>query len=245
MTPLTSAAEVLLATDHDPYARNTFRGAMVRGWSTDGATAWLGTDMLDPTTYLSALGDPGIVGELVGEVLDQLTYRQQVTLPRGAGARLPAWVGLAGTPWDFRWLDVAPDLQAGEELVAPVTDLQAVQALLDVASPDATVVPGHPRDRGWVGITGPDGLLAVACDTSTGDGVGHLSSIAVHPGSRGKGFGAAVTAALARRQLDAGADLVGLGMYADNVAARGLYDALGFHDDHRFTSGPLQVRGRW
>ena len=40
-------------------------------------------------------------------------------------------------------------------------------------------------------------------------------------------------------------DTVTLGMYAVNDAGRGVYDALGFADEHRFTSGPLQVRGRW
>jgi len=34
-------------------------------------------------------------------------------------------------------------------------------------------------------------------------------------------------------------------MYADNAAARALYDALGYADDHPFTSGPLVVRDRW
>ena len=34
-------------------------------------------------------------------------------------------------------------------------------------------------------------------------------------------------------------------MYADNTAGRALYDRLGFADDHRFTSGVLQVRSRW
>lgn len=36
-----------------------------------------------------------------------------------------------------------------------------------------------------------------------------------------------------------------LGTYADDSAARGLYDRLAFRDEHRFTSGPLVQRGRW
>jgi hypothetical protein len=39
--------------------------------------------------------------------------------------------------------------------------------------------------------------------------------------------------------------MVTLGMYAVNTAGRALYDALGFVDEHRFTSGPLLVRDRW
>jgi ribosomal protein S18 acetylase RimI-like enzyme len=76
-------------------------------------------------------------------------------------------------------------------------------------------------------------------------GGGHLSSIAVHPGARGRGLGKTVTAALTRQLLEDGCDLVTLGMYAVNSTGRALYDALGYADEHRFTSGPLQVRGRW
>ena len=42
--PLGTAAEVLLATSHDPFARGTLRRPLLRGWSTDGAAAWLGID---------------------------------------------------------------------------------------------------------------------------------------------------------------------------------------------------------
>ena len=96
-----------------------------------------------------------------------------------------------------------------------------------------------------MGVAGPDGLLACAADTSGATGVGHLSSIAVHPDARGQGLGAAVTAALMRRMFDDGCDIVTLGMYASNTAGRALYDHLGMADTHRFTSGPLQVRSRW
>ena len=54
-----------------------------------------------------------------------------------------------------------------------------------------------------------------------------------------------MTAALTRALLDEGCDVVTLGLYADNPAARAMYDALQFRDDHRFTSGVLLQRGRW
>jgi ribosomal protein S18 acetylase RimI-like enzyme len=107
------------------------------------------------------------------------------------------------------------------------------------------VQPGSAAARRWVGLTEAGVLLACAADTSSVDGVGHLSSIAVHPDARGKGLGRAVTASLTRRLLEEGRDVVTLGMYADNAAGRAMYDALGFRDEHRFTSGPLEVRSRW
>lgn len=245
LTEITSAAEVLVATGHDPFARGSLQQHMTRGWVSESAAMWIGVDGDEHVPYLSALGDPPAVGLMIGELLGELAHRQRVTLPRGSGAHLPAWVGLEGTHWDFRYLLAPPPEQVGEERVRPVTDLDEVRALLAVAHPTASVLPGDPHARAWVGVDGPAGLLACAADTSAATGVGHLSAIAVHPEARGQGLGRAVTASLARRQFAEGRDLVTLGMYADNEAGRHLYDALGFADQHHFVSGPLLVRSRW
>jgi RimJ/RimL family protein N-acetyltransferase len=240
---------VLVATGHDPFARSSLRRALVRGWvgaDSPAAVAWLGVDPDERTPYLSTYGAPAAVAELVTELLPELPPRQRVTLPRGTPRHLPAWVGLSGTDWDFRWLPAPPPLQPGEELVSPLTDETAVSALLDLASPKASAQPGDVSVRRWVGIAGADTrLVACAADTSGATAVGHVSSIAVAPAARGRGLGRAVTAALTRQLFADGCDVVALGMYADNAPGRALYDALGFHDDHRFTSGPLEVRGRW
>jgi ribosomal protein S18 acetylase RimI-like enzyme len=243
---------VLVATGHDAFARASLRRPLVRGWVVEGVTAWIGTDAEERMPYLSALGEPAAVAGLIGELLPELPPRQRVTLPRGTAALLPAWVGLdrGGADWDFRWLPGPPPPQAGEELVvADVADALVAQ-LLDEASPRASALPGHPGVRRWWGV--PDGraasggrLLACVADTSAATGVGHLSSITVHPSVRGRGLGKAVTAALTRRLFEEGCDVVTLGTYADNTRARGLYDTLGFRDEHRFTSGPLVQRGRW
>jgi len=244
-TPLGSAAEVLLATGHDPFARSSLRRPMVRGWAGEGATAWLGVDPDDRTPYLSTLGAPAAVAGLLAELLTELPPRQRVTVPRGTPVHLPAWVGLAGTDWDFRWLDAAPPVQPHEERVEPVQDEVGVKSLLHASSPTASAQPGDAAVRRWVGIYDGEQLVACAADTSGATGVGHLSSIAVHPDARGQGLGKAVTAALTRQLFEDGNDLVTLGMYAVNTTGRALYDQLGYTDDHRFTSGPLQVRGRW
>lgn len=262
LTVLTSAAEVLVATGHDPYARGSLRQPQVIGWAGHGAVAWRATDAEEGISYLMSLGEPAAVSLLVEELLPELRDRTRVTLPRGTAALLPAWVALAGTDWDFRWLDAAPPQQPGEDRVTPVEDA-AVADLLERASPRASARPGDPAVKAWYGITGPGspgpgstgpgtarpgtapGLLACAADTSAATAVGHLSSIAVDPDARGQGLGAAVTAAVARRMLATDCDLVTLGMYADNTAGRALYDRLGMHDAHHFTSGPLQIRSRW
>lgn len=248
-TALGSAAEVLVATGHHPFARGSLRRPLVQGWVAEGATAWLGVDNQERRSYLSALGDPEAVAALVAELLPELPPRQRVTLPRGTAALLPAWVGLGpgSADWDFRWLAEPPEPQQGEDRVVPDVDADGVRRLLEAASPRPSLQPGDAAARRWWGV--PDasraGLLACAADTSSSTGVGHLSSIAVHPDVRGQGLGRAVTAALARSLFTDGCDVVTLGMYADNHAGRRLYDALGFRDDHRFTSGPLVQRGRW
>lgn len=245
-TPLTTAAEVLLATEHDAYARSTLHRPVARGWMTPGATAWLGVDPHEDAAYLAAKGVPETVAALLAEIVEELPPAQRVTLPRGTAARLPAWVGLDGTDWDFRWLAAAPRVQPAEDRVVDLDDDGAVTALLAASSPTASALPGSRRVRSWVGVHDEDGtLLACAADTSNSSAIGHLSSIAVSPAARGQGLGSAVTAALARRFFVAGCELVTLGMYGDNTVGRALYDRLGFADDHRFTSGALQVRSRW
>lgn len=234
-----------MATGHDPFARSSLRRAMVRGWAGEGACAWLGVDPDDLTPYLSTLGEPAAVAALLTELLPELPPRQRVTVPRGTPACLPAWVGMDGTDWDFRWLDSPPPVQAGEDLVEQVDDDVAVKALLAASSPTASAQPGDVAVRRWVGIRDRSALIACAADTTGDSGVGHLSSIAVHPVARGRGLAKAVTAGLTRQLFDGGCDLVTLGMYAHNSAGRALYDALGYRDEHRMTSGPLLVRGRW
>ena len=245
ITSLTSSAEVLVATGHDPLARSSLRRPMTRGWMGGGAVAWIGVDPDERRPYLTALGAPPAAGALIGEIVGELQHRQRVTLPRGAVVHLPAWVGLDGTHWDFRHVSVAAPVQPGEDRVVELTDLADVRALLDAASPTTPVQPDDGVARRWYGIHGAAGLLACIADDSSTTGVGHLSAIAVSPTARRQGLGAAVTASLTRRLLAEGCDLVTLGMYADNDGGRALYDHLGFADDHRCTSGPLLVRSRW
>jgi len=184
------------------------------------------------------------VALLVEELLPELRNGQDVTLPRGTPALLPAWTALEGIDWDFRWTYQAPPPQPREDEVVVVPD-DEVQALLAIANPDASARPGDPRVRRWLGIRGADGLLACGADTTEATGVGHLSSIATHPDMRGQGLGAAVTSALIRTLLAEDCDVVTLGMYGANTAGRALYDHLGMADGKRFTSGKLQVRSRW
>lgn len=244
MTPLTSAAEVLLATDHDPWLRSALHRPYVAGWSGHGAVAWRSTDPEERVSYVSFFGAPPAAAQLLEELLTELPNGTRVTLPRGTAPLLPAWVALDGTDWDFWWYEQAPSPRPGEDRVVTV-EPDEVAPVLTTWSPTASALPGDSAVRRWVGVRGPQGLLACAADTSTASGIGHLSSIAVSPGARGQGLGTAVTAALSRQLFAGGCELVTLGMYAHNEAGRAMYRGLGMRDDHLFTSGPLQVRSRW
>jgi ribosomal protein S18 acetylase RimI-like enzyme len=244
VTVLTSAAEVLLATDHDPYVRGSLRAPEVTGWTGHGAVAWRATDPEERVGYLMSLGEPAQVAALLADLINEIPHNTRVTMPRGTPPLLPAWVAVDGTDWEFWWVDAPVPSQLLEPEVVDVLP-EEVAPLLSAASPTASAQADDPHVRRWVGVHGPGGLLACAADTSGATGVGHLSSIAVHPSARGQGLGAAVTAALTRRLFEDGADVVTLAMYADNVAGGSLYRHLGMHNDHHFTSGPLQVRSRW
>jgi ribosomal protein S18 acetylase RimI-like enzyme len=240
LTSLTSAAEVLVATDHDPYVRGRLSRTDVEGWAGHDAVAWRFSD-----GYVMTHGEPPAVALLVEALLPELRDGQSITVPRGTAPLLPAWVALEGTDWDFRWTTERPPRQPLEANVVDVTD-DAVAELLALGNPDAAAQPGDRRVRRWVGIrhTGRGHLAACAADTTEATGVGHLSSITVRPHMRGGGLGSAVTAALIGDLLGGGCDVVTLGLYADNLAGRALYDRLGMHQ-RGFTSGTLRIRSRW
>jgi predicted GNAT family acetyltransferase len=123
--------------------------------------------------------------------------------------------------------------------VVPVDDDAAIEALLDVAFPDAGVRPGSPHVLGWYGIWVDGSLVACAADRSTrapGIGpVGLIGGVAVHPGHRRAGLGAAVTGELTRR-LQRTHDMVALGVDANNATAIRVYQRLGYAGRHGLTS---------
>ena len=73
-----------------------------------------------------------------------------------------------------------------------------------------------------------DGEPVATGERYTFDGASYLSSISTRAAWRGRGFARLITLALARESIAAGADLIYLGVYADNEGAIRLYDRLGF-----------------
>jgi FR47-like protein len=72
-----------------------------------------------------------------------------------------------------------------------------------------------------------DGMPVAVARRATFDGISYLSSIGAVDAARGLGFGRLVTASAMVDGFDEGNEWVHLGVYADNIPARSLYETLG------------------
>ncbi|MFN8098105.1 MAG: GNAT family N-acetyltransferase [Dermatophilaceae bacterium] len=144
------------------------------------------------------------------------------------------------TGGDWEWMvttDPPPTMPAEDRLVR--------FAERDRADLDAFLARHNPRTDGrpfaragqvWLGARDDDGrILACGGAEPTDAGVGELVGITVHSDARGRGWGAAVTAALTREAVDRDG-ICCLGMYADNARARGVYHRLGYATAVAFSS---------
>ena len=137
--------------------------------------------------------------------------------------------------WHWMLTETAPPRHPREPEVVEVTDPAAIDALLDVANPHSFARPGSRGVERWLGVPGPDGLLAVGALYRDPSGAGHLRSVTTHPAAAGQGLGTAVSAALTRVALTRGAAT--LGVYVDNAPALAVYARLGFRTHVTFRSG--------
>lgn len=233
------ADELLGYASGDAMVRAFAPGA-ARAWRGDGAVAMVAVDAELRIPVLLGVGADAAVAEVVAFAARDGDMPGEVTVPRGGVALLPSWLRPERVDkWEWRALGAPPPQQPGEERVAWLTedDHADVKALLTAANPGSSVWPGDAAARRWAGVRDEHGLRACLADTSRTPAIGHVSGIATAPDARGLGYGTAITAWAARRLFAEGAELVTLGVYADNTAAGRLYDRLGFSDDHRMGSG--------
>jgi ribosomal protein S18 acetylase RimI-like enzyme len=73
-----------------------------------------------------------------------------------------------------------------------------------------------------------DGMPVTVARRATFGGLSYLSSIGTVDAARGLGLGRFVTAAAMVDAAGAGSDWIHLGVFADNIPARRLYEGLGF-----------------
>jgi ribosomal protein S18 acetylase RimI-like enzyme len=73
-----------------------------------------------------------------------------------------------------------------------------------------------------------DGQPVAVARRATFDAISYLSSIGTVDSARGRGLGRFVTALAMVDSVEAGSDLIHLGVFSDNTPARRLYESLGF-----------------
>jgi ribosomal protein S18 acetylase RimI-like enzyme len=217
---ITGREAVLAAAGDSPYARLNTHG-QVTGYLLPGTTAWV--DRRPTSVTACAVGDPGRAAEILSG-----TGAEWLHLPRATAADLARLRVAHQDDWEFLWTAAPPPPQPGEPEVTQLTpaDEPDIAALLDGAFPDTTTRPGDPRVVAWFGIRERGRLIACAADRSRG-GVGFLAGLAVTPDRRGRGLGAALTAAVVRHHLT-GYGVSSLGVLASNTPALRLYRGLGF-----------------
>jgi ribosomal protein S18 acetylase RimI-like enzyme len=224
--------DALLLIETDP--------AVLHGaWALDGGYAFASIDAYGGAPcWLNVVGTPETAAVLTDAALADLGEQCcGITVPRGVDT--VRWVG-EDEPghWDLMRCDAAPAPRPGEERVAQLTDLGAVQAFLDLVNPHHSVRADHPEVERWMGVADEacGELLAVGAFTRRAAGVGYLASIATAPEARGRGLGAAVTAALTRHAFASGDGLCTLAHYHPNEPARRIYLRLGYRTSHQNTS---------
>jgi ribosomal protein S18 acetylase RimI-like enzyme len=86
-----------------------------------------------------------------------------------------------------------------------------------------------------------DGAPVAAARRASFDGISYLSSIGVAPSARGLGLGSLLTATAMTDAIEAGSEWLHLGVFADNLVAKRLYERLGFIDASRPSPDMLLV----
>ncbi|MEU4362869.1 GNAT family N-acetyltransferase [Promicromonospora sp. NPDC023987] len=239
--------------DHVFHAVRTDFLDVTRSWTDstgpDDAGAAGVVELVDPTgeragRVYAAVGEPARVAALLGTVTPDDTVRG-VTITRGSGAlageTLSGWGLAPATTWDRMVTETAPKVPDAGGAVVELLDLDRdadeIADVLAVANPSTRQGVRGPRARRarWYGVRlppevsgrGSRALVAVGSAMPVpGDAV-HLGSIGTLPAVRGRGYAGALTA---RMTADGVAErgLVTLGLYDDNVAARRVYERLGF-----------------
>jgi GNAT superfamily N-acetyltransferase len=247
MRALTDPDELRSTAEATPWLRWGVDLAGARAWvDDDGGAVALVRSRRAYGTSLVAVGDPvGAVGLAVA--LAPRLEVSSITLPRTAVAPAGPVFGHEprGVDWEWMWTPSAPPAVPGEERVGELDASTAsaraeLAAFLAAHSPRHSAEPDDDRARAWLGVRSADGALT-ACVAlyEAVPGVDLIASVAVARSARGQGLGLAVVAAATRRSLRERPPVVTVDLYADNAAARTLYEKLGYRLDQEFTSYPL------
>jgi ribosomal protein S18 acetylase RimI-like enzyme len=170
----------------------------------------------------------------------------------GSGHLMAAWVpaldrpGMATTPpMGIEILRVGltdPDVAAAAapDIVAVLMEAFSVEPERR-AGVTAETVASLADSRFTHYLVRRHGRPVAAARRATFDGISYLSSIGVAPAARGSGIGALLTTCVMADAIDAGSHWLHLGVFADNLVAKRLYERLGFIDASRPSPDMLLV----
>lgn len=182
--------------------------------------------------YAVSTRDPAGSLELLADLAPGLPAGLLITAPTGVAAVLRPVRPVAWSASLVRYELTDPTLLPDpDDRVAPLGrgDVGELQELYD-HEPGAVFFLPHMLDDGaFVGLR-VGGRLVAAAGThvcSTARGVAALGAVYTAPAHRGRGLGRAVTAEVSRR-LTGRVDTIGLNVLVSNVAARRIYDSIGF-----------------
>lgn len=222
LVPSWTGREALLAaTGHHPFARLTPGGDEVRGYVQNSVIVWT------VGARANAFGDPIRAAAICADLVDL----DRLDLPRlaksDAARNLPV---IRQEDWEFRWTHTAPSVRDLEARVVPLSPAhhQAISHVLDEVLSYTLNRPGDPRIRRWYGIFEKERLVAVGAERSH-NAVGYVAGVAVSAERQGRGYGAAITAALTRALL-AEFGVCALGIMDHNIRAQATFEHLGYRD---------------
>lgn len=238
---LTSYAELLTAAHADPLVRLEVGPRLLAPAQRVGEAVlflretqagWIGAVGLGPALDLERLLTGG------WRRAPGWSHQTSLTLPRHHRALLEALGPERIGEWNS--LSIGP----GELITRPLPPGVTVERGLARERARAFVTEHHdahwitpdPVGELWIGLRDSTGrLVATGQAAYTPAGATRLTSIAVDRSRRGRGLGRAVTQELVDVGLER-SPAVTLGVDEDNVAARALYQAMGFHLDHALVS---------
>jgi ribosomal protein S18 acetylase RimI-like enzyme len=147
---------------------------------------------------------------------------------------------------------------------AAATDAAMITSLIDAYARDPRgggtplpqdvrqrLVPGlaaHPTSRAWLAFDGDEAVGVcvgfVGYSTFAAQPLLNIHDLAVLPGHRGRGIGRALLAGAEQDARAAGCCKLTLEVLEDNLPARRLYEAFGFHDVRYGDSGTMKFLGK-
>lgn len=233
----TSGADLFAASGEHPFLRYEISPGDSQEWiasdTTESAVLFVRHNPKRGAIY-SILGAPSAALSL----LDDEDTRQRLFTRPVASLSVPIELADAvkerfrartRSEWKWMWTTAQPPVQPAEpgliELGSDAKD--ELERFLAEHNPRTDGAPFARPDQRWIGAREDGRLVACGCAEPNTRGIPGLSGITVAPDRQGRGYGAAVTAALTRTAVqDAGACT--LGMYSDNERARELYHRLGY-----------------